>query len=208
LSEAGYGPEAIGATHHAAELARIMAQWGNLFTAELVIERTGQYAGAVRLLVGGEEVGSVPHGAADPYRPVIEALNAGGSAATCRISAEEGELAPWLLILGRPAVRPDDAPFLPPVGAGDYVTLAAGEAERLEASLNSRAKTKHIARIASLTVEPRGLAVWLDGIRVGSLPGIYWWVNEAARAGFPLTCLASLRRDPDRGFRLQAFVPH
>ena len=207
LSEAGFGYEATGATHHSAELARIMAQWGDLFTAELVIERTGQYAGAVRLIVGGIEVGSVPHGAADAYRLVIEALNAAGSAATCRVSADEGELAPWLLILGRPAVRPDDAPFLPPVGAGDYVALAAGEAERLDASLNSRAKTKHVFRTASLTVEPGGLAVWLDGVRVGDLLGAYLRVKEAARAGFPLTCLAELRRDPGRGFRFEVFAP-
>ena len=183
LREVSFGYEATGDTHHAAELARIMTRWGDLFTAELVIELTGQYAGAVRLLVGGEEVGSVPHGAADAYRPVIEALNTGGSAATCRISADEGELAPWLLILGRPAVRPDDAPFLPPVGAGDYVTLAADEAERLDASLNSRAKTKHVFRPAALTVGPGGLGVWLDGMRVGDLSGAYLRVKEAARAG-------------------------
>jgi hypothetical protein len=87
------------------------------------------------------------------------------------------------------------------------VTLAADEAERLDASLNSRAKTKHVFRPAALTVEPGGLGVWLDGMRVGDLSGAYLRVKEAARAGFPLTCLAELRRDPGRGFRLEVFVP-
>lgn len=207
LNEASFGAEATGSTHHAAELARIMSRWGDLFMAELVIEQTGRYAGAVRVLVGGEEVGSVPHGAADAYRSVIEALNAGGSAATCRISADEGELAPWLLILGRPAVRADDAPFLPPAGGGAYATMAPGEAERLDSPLNSRAKTKHVTRTATLTIGSRGLGVWLDDLQVGNLVGDFPRVKEAASAGFPLTCRAVLRRDPGRGFRLEVFAP-
>ena len=208
LSEASFGHEAVGAVHHAGELARIIGRWGDVFTAELVIEEAGQYAGAVRLLVGGEQVGSVPHDASDEYRTVIETLRAGGNPATCRVSATEGQLAPWLLILGRPAIRQDNDPFLPPAGSGDYVTLSTGERERLEATLNSRAKTKHVVRTASLTIEPSSLGVWIEGVRVGNLPGEFPRVSEAARQGFPLTCRVVLRRDPDRGFRLQAFLPH
>jgi hypothetical protein len=136
----------------------------------------------------------------------VEALNARGEAATCRISADRDEPAPWLLILGRPAVRPDDAPFLPPV-LGDFVELSGGEMERLDSTLESRAKTKHVSRTALLTLESGGLGVWLDGIHVGSLRGEYPRVKAAESKGFPLTCLTMLRRDPGRGFRLEVFVP-
>ena len=207
LSEASFGPEATGTLHHVGELEWVINRWGDLFTAELVGERTGPYADAVRLVVDGKEVGSVPHGVSDKYRPVVEALNAQGLAATCRISADRGELAPWLLILGRPAIRQNDAPFLPPSGPGDFVVLSSGEMERLDSALASRAKTKHVGRTVSLALESGGLGVWLDGLRVGSLAGEYPRVQDAERERFPLTCHAMLRRDPGRGFRLQAFVP-
>ena len=207
LSEASSGPEATGTVHHAKELARIIKRWGDLLTAELVIESKGPYAGAVRVLVGGEEVASVPHAVSSDYRHIVEKLHAMGDAATCRISATDGELAPWLFILGRPAVRQEDAPFLPPTGPGDFVALSDGEMERLDATLNSRAKTKHVGHTVSLAFEPSGLAVWLEGVRVGSLPCEYPRVKAAEREGFPLTCHAMLRRDPERGFRLQVFVP-
>jgi hypothetical protein len=85
--------------------------------------------------------------------------------------------------------------------------MAPGEAERLDSPLNSRAKTKHVTRTATLTIGSRGLGVWLDDLQVGNLVGDFPRVKEAASAGFPLTCRAVLRRDPGRGFRLEVFAP-
>ena len=134
-------------------------------------------------------------------------MHAAGRLATCRVSADPGEIAPWLLILGRPAVRHEDEPLLPPSGSGDFVAFSCGEMERLDATLGGRAKKKHVRRTVSLALEGGGLGVWLDRIRVGALPGRYPLVKAAEDAGFPLTCHAVLRRDVGRGFRLQVFVP-
>jgi hypothetical protein len=208
LTERPSFAEAVGTPHHLSEITSIISRWGSLFTAELVIEEKGQFAGAVRVRAGGLVVGSVPHAKAEEYRTVVKALSDAGLAATCRVAAAEGEIAPWLAIHGHPAAFQDGGPFLPPVGAGDYVTLAPGEAERLDASLSSRAKIKHLDAVVVLSPAIGGLAVALDGRAVGTLAGDYPLVREAAQAGFPLTALAKLRRDPERGFRLQVFVPH
>lgn len=42
-----------GVMHHAAEVRAAAASYGRLVMAELQIEQTGQYAGAVRVHVGG-----------------------------------------------------------------------------------------------------------------------------------------------------------
>lgn len=207
LSELPGGPEAAGTAHHLQEAKAFIGRWGSLVTAELAIEEEGPYAGAVRLRVGGVEVGSVPHASADAYRAVVVALNGARLPATCRVSAAPGENAPWLLIHGGPAPRQDGEPFLPPASPGDFVALDAGEAERLDASLNSRAKKKHVVAVAVLNPVPGGLSVSLDGIAVGALLGDYPLVRAAEQAGFPLTARALLRRDPERGFRLQVFAP-
>lgn len=39
----------------------LIAQWGPLVMAELRLETSGQYAGAVRLWVGDDIVASIPH---------------------------------------------------------------------------------------------------------------------------------------------------
>jgi hypothetical protein len=207
LSELPYGPEAVGTTPHLKEITAIIDRWGSVVTAELAIEEKGQFAGAVRLRVGGAEVGTVPHGIADDYRAVIRALNSARLAATCRVSASPGESAPWLLIHGKPAPRQDGEPFLPPIGAGDFVVLGAGQAERLDGLLNSRAKKKHVDAVAVLTPVPGEFTVSLGGVAVGALPGLYPLVRAAGQAGFPMTARAVLRRDPERGFRLQVFAP-
>lgn len=170
------------------------------------MEADGPYAGAVRLVADGQPVGSVPHGLADRYRSAMETVHASGSPATCRVTADPGERAPWLAILGQPEPRADDGPFLPPVCPHD-VDLASGEAERLGASLNSRAKTKVVARVAALVPGAGGYTVVLDGSAIGELPGERPAVRAAADAGYPLTCLAQLRRDPAKGFRATVAVP-
>lgn len=52
-----------------------------------------------------------------------------------------------------------------------------------------------------------GVGVSLDGVAVGTLPGEYPLVRGAEQSGFPLTARMMLRRAPERGFRLQIFVP-
>jgi hypothetical protein len=177
LTERACGPEAVATTHHVPEIRAIIDRWGPLLTAELVIEEEGQFAGAVRVQVGGVEVGSVPHDQEESYRVVVKALNGSGRAATCRLSATPGKQAPWLLIHGEP--------FLPPIGAGDFVVLADGRAEPLDASLNSRAKLKHVDAVADLNPEPGGLGVSLGGVAVGTLPGAVSAGSGCGAGGVP-----------------------
>ena len=56
LSEANFGPEVAGTSLPRKELERIIERWGDLLTAELVIESKGAFAGAVRVLFDGEHV--------------------------------------------------------------------------------------------------------------------------------------------------------
>ena len=53
-----------GAMHHAAEVRATATRYGRLVMAELLIEQGGEYAGAVRVLVAGVELGSIPRGIA------------------------------------------------------------------------------------------------------------------------------------------------
>ena len=207
LTERAYGPEAVGTTHHVPEITAVLERWGPLFTAELVVEREGQFAGAVRVRVGGVEVGSVPRDQEESYRVVVNELTGSGSAATCRITASPGVNAPWLMIHGHPALRENGEPFLPPTGVDEYVELAAGQAEVLDASLYSRAKLKHVYCGVALSPSQGWIGVALEGVPTGRLVGEYPLVRAAEQAGFPLTARAMLRRDPDRGFRLQVFAP-
>lgn len=205
LTEAPGGREVSGVTHYAADAEKVLRRWGDLVMAELVVELRGTYVGAVSVVIDGVKVGHIPHDVSPRYRGVIEEMNTAAVRATCRVEAESGELAPWFRVLGRPAACSPGAPFLPPTW-GDYVTLTGGQREQLDASLNSRAKVKNVVRTATLTRERSGLGVSLDGTRVGTVAGEFPLLRVAEKAGYPLTCRSELRRDPEHGFRLQAFA--
>jgi len=89
------------------------------------------------------------------------------------------------LIHGQGAARQDGKRIRPPPGAGEFVVLADGDAERLDASLSGRAKKKHVDVLVALSPVPGSLAVVLGGVGVEKLPGDYPLVRATQHAGFP-----------------------
>jgi hypothetical protein len=67
-----------GPTYYRAEISAVIRRYGALALAELRVETTGQYAGAVRVFVDGRQVASIPHGLQGEYREVVESLNREG----------------------------------------------------------------------------------------------------------------------------------
>jgi hypothetical protein len=195
-----------GVHFHAGELRRVLAVHGSLVMAELRIETAGQYAGAVRVFVAGVMLGSVPHDVADKYREVVVALDAAGLSATCRAELEAGEFVNvWLD--ARPEWRPADDPFLPPLSPF-YVRLAANEAERLDAGLNSKAKSKRFVTTGRMDGNGSSWELELDDAPVGTVIDPPSRPLDAARAaGFPLTCQVRVLREVGKPLRVMVDLP-
>jgi hypothetical protein len=198
-----------GVTHYETNFRAVRAEYGRLVMAELRVEHAGQYAGAVRVYVGGKQLGSVPHGSADEFRAVIGRLAEAGVPATCRADLDVesgGYVDVWLC--GKARERTEDDPFLPPM-LGERLSLAEDVVAYLDdAILGSRAKSKRVVRTAEL-VERDGLwTVMLDGRELGVLAaGDYARLEEAGDAGFPVTCQVRVRRQPGRPLRVDADFP-
>src|SRR5215831_20953461 len=79
-----------GPTYYRAEINAVIRRYGSLALAELRVETTGQYAGAVRVFVDAMQVASVPRGLQGEYREVVESLNREGVAATIHVELESG----------------------------------------------------------------------------------------------------------------------
>jgi len=185
----------------------LIAQWGPLVMAELRLETSGQYAGAVRLWVGDDIVASIPHEDAEPFREIVREANTQGLPATCRIAIEDdGE---WLDIWvpNKLGLSDTHGAFFSGLGEID-VSLDPGEAERIDASLNSKAKNKRLRRLGELFQVENTWRVRLDDKRAGSLPkGSYAYIEQASAEGFPLTCDVLIVRQPGRPLRVTAEVP-
>jgi hypothetical protein len=199
-----------GVMHHAAEVRAAVANYGRLVMAELRIEQDGQYAGAVRVLVAGVELGSIPSGTAADFRAVVGRLAELGMQATCRadLDISSGEyLDVWLC--GKPRERDENDPFLPPM-LGARLTLSRDTIAYLdEVILGPRAKSKRVVRTATLVPRDPGWIVMVDGRELGALPaGRYERLEEAHVAGFPVTCQVRVLRQPDRPVRVEADFPN
>ncbi len=212
LSAGGGGQiKTAGVYYHKATLRSAIARFGSLAMAKLVIELEGEYAGAVRVTVGGKELGSIPHGLAPEFRDAVEQLHKEGLPATCRAALEaeddSDEAYVDVFLWASPTPRSDDEPFLPP-GLGPTVRLDNGEAERLDEALHSRAKSKRVAKVGELLPVDDGWRVVLDGRPVGTLePGAYHRLSEARAAGFPLTCRVRIIRELGQPLRVVADLP-
>jgi hypothetical protein len=198
-----------GVKHHEAELRAVAARHGPLVMAELRIEEEGQYAGAVRVYVGGVQLGSIPHGLAQEFRDVTARLAAAGTPTLCRalLDAEPGGYVDvWLC--GKARERQADDPFLPPT-LGERLTLTADVIAYLDdVVLGTRAKSKRVVSNGELVQRAGGWRVVLDGHDLGSLPGArYLRLDEAQAAGFPVTCQVRILRQPDRPVRVEADFP-
>lgn len=212
LSAGGGGQiKTAGVYYHKGTLRSAIARFGPLVMAKLEIELEGEYAGAVRVTVGGKELGSIPHRLAPEFRDAVEQLHKDGLPATCRaaLEAEEDSDEAYVdvFLWASPTPRPNDEPFLPP-GLGATVWLDKGEAERLDEALHSRAKSKRIAKVGELLSTDGGWRVVVDGRPIGTLaPGTYDRLREASAAGFPLTCRARIIREFGKPLRVVADLP-
>ena len=175
------------------ETRRLILQYGQLVTAELRIQTAGQFAGEVRVFVGGLQVAAIPYNSAATFREVIEELHQRGLPATCRaeLNADE-ESHVWLHT--KPAVRAADDPFLPPIKAVP-VELRPRQSHLLEELLARENERERVQRTALLTPDAGDWALALDGQTLGFLESHpYPGLHEALAHGFPLTCYAILRR--------------
>jgi|GEM_PF-1345512 hypothetical protein len=207
LKSAPTQTKTAGVFYHQDDLKKCLKAFGPLVMAELRIEMKGEYAGAVRVFVDGKMLGSLPAGMADDFRPVIAALHESGQLATCRalleVARENFDV--WLSV--QPENRPDDDPFLTPFSSVS-VTLYEGQAEALEASLNSKAKTKKVTRLGQLAQSEGCWLVAVDGVWLGGLERVeYPLLDQAQQAGLPLTCNVRLARKPDAPFSVEVDMP-
>jgi hypothetical protein len=209
LSAGGGGQiKTAGTNHYEDDLRATLARTGRLVMAELLIETTGKYAGAVRVYVAGTELGAIPHAIAADFRTVVERVREAGDVPTCRAELDadaEPYVDVWLS--AAPRERSDDEPFLPPM-SGARVNVAEDELGRLNEMLGTRARSKRVVRIGTLEERDRGWALMLDGRELGRLPqATYTRVIEARDAGFPLSCRVRIIRAPERTLRVEADFP-
>jgi hypothetical protein len=194
-----------GVSHHPDAVRKILNANGPLVMAELRIETTGQYAGAVRVFVAGEMLGSIPHDLAETFREVVSDLWSRDMVATCRAELEADEWSNvWLD--ARPEPRPKDDPFLPPFSPFQ-VNLGPGEAERLDEGLQSRAKNKRVVTVGRLAPKPGKWQLVLDDTPVGVIEDRLWAVESAIVAGMPLSCQVRILREEGKGLRVMADLP-
>jgi len=212
LSAGGGGQiKVAGVYYHRDKLRSAIDRFGSLVMATLVLESAGEYAGAVRVSVGGEELGSIPHDLAPEFRDAVERLHRAGLPATCRAELEAAGGADGgyvdVFLWASPRPRSDDEPFLPP-GLGATLELNEGQAERLDDALHSRAKAKRAVRVGEVARSDGGWCVTLDGAPIGTLgAGSDKRLREAQAAGFPLTCRVRIIRAQGRPLRVLADLP-
>jgi hypothetical protein len=176
--------------------------------AQLVIQANGAYEGAVRVMVGGSELGSIPSRLAGKFRDAITQLDSVGCPATChaQLEAELPEGNVDVFLWAAPSLRDHDEPFLPP-GLGPPLRLYPGQAERLDASIDSRAKVKRVVKTGEIRPSDGGWCVVVDGVPIGNLRGDSdSRLREVSTAGFPLTCRVRIIRERER-LRVLADLP-
>lgn len=195
-----------GVYYHQEELHRVIGTHGPLVMAELTVESSGQYAGAVHVSVGGTLLGNIPHELAEKYREAVLRLHADDKPATCRAQLEALEYFDvWLD--AKPEVRTGETPFLPRLGGVD-VDLDQGQAERIDASLNSKAKNKRVEKLGGVLRTDQGWRVLLDHELVGTLKASDQpYLHQADSRGLPLTCMVRIIRQPDRALRVAVDIP-
>jgi hypothetical protein len=196
-----------GPHYHRAEVNEAIRRYGALALAELRVETTGQYAGAVRAFVDGMQVASIPHGLQSEFREVVESLNREGVAATIHVELESGAYVDvWGLC--KPERRREGEPLLPTQYRED-IDLLDGIASALDESLASRAKEKKVRRNGVLSRGSNGVWSVSEGGRVlGTLKRKpYKRLHEVMRAGLPLDVVVTIHRRPERELVAHVSIP-
>jgi hypothetical protein len=189
------------------EATDVLRRFGPLVLAELRIEQSGPYAGAVRVYVGDAQLGSVPSGLADAFREVVETLTCNGQRATVHVELEIGEYVDvWGLC--KPQLRQEGEPLLPTQYRED-VHLFDGIAAHLDANLSSRAKEKKVRRNGAVSLGADGTWNVSEGGRaIGALAGkSYERLHELMRAGLPLEVVVTIHRRPGRPLSVHVSIP-
>ena len=197
-----------GPTYYRPEINAAIRRFGALALAELRVETTGQYAGAVRVFVDGMQVASIPRGLQNEYREVVESLNREGVAATIHVELESGAYVDvWGLC--KPERRREGEPLLPTQYRED-IDLLDGIASALDESLASRAKEKKVRRNGVLSLGSNGVWSVSEGGRVlGTLKRKpYKRLYEIMGAGLPLDVVVTVHRRPERELVAHVSIPH
>jgi hypothetical protein len=197
----------VGGHVYRKEATDVLRRFGPLVLAELRIEQSGPYAGAVRVYVGDTQLGSVPSGLADAYRKAVETLTCNGHPATIHVELDIGEYVDvWGLC--KPQLRQEGEPLLPTQYRED-VHLFDGIAADLDASLNSRAKEKKVRRNSAVSLGADGTWNVSEGGRViGTLVGkSYKRLHELMRAGLPLDVVVTIHRMLGRPLSVHVSIP-
>lgn len=195
-----------GALFHQAEVRTAIRQWGEIVMAVLSVVPDGQYAGAVRIHVQDLTVGSIHHGLSDTFREIIDKLRHDGRLATLRIRLEIDEPYVDVWLPYKVKLVDEQSAFLSGLGSA-RVELDDTQAQRLDASLHSKAKTKSVTRVGSLARSGENWNVVLDGEVIGLMRGSNRYVEDAERAGFPLTCPVGIKRQPGKELEVLVGLP-
>lgn len=204
--------KSAGVTHYEANLKLTVRRFGKNVMAELRIQKSGKYEGAVGVFVGGRILGHLPSGHSKKFHPIIEELELEQIPATCRAELEFGDSCDvWLD--ATPRIRQDGDPFLP-YGAGFEASLFDGHEMRLDEELHSKAKNKTVVKTGTIERHTQALRLLVDGIAIGELANpvadeIYKeekfrMLSEVQKAGFPLTCRVRIVRAEERPLRVMA----
>jgi hypothetical protein len=198
---------AAGAHIYRAAIQNVLAVHGPLVMAEMRIEESGEYAGAVRVFVAGERIGSVALDQTGAYGSVVRKLNDDGMPTTCRALIEVHEYVNvWLA--AKPEPRLADDPFIPELGVGVPVSLNEDGLDAAEAVLGSRAKNKRVKRVVELDHDMGEWACVLDQLPIGELPhSSYRYLDAATLAGKPLTARLSVVRQEGHPVRVSVQFP-
>ena len=193
--------------HKGPKVPSIIKEYGNLILVRFQIEPKGRSAGAIQCWVGSTMICLAENMDETAFQAVIESLAADGQPATCRGTLQHLTDFDAFSIFGRPERRPDDAPFLPPE---DVVTVdvAVDELQRLDDTMNSKAKTKAVRRVGTLVNHSGATWLSLDGAWTGRVVGeTRGYVDSVFEAGLPATCSVILRRQPDKPLAVTVEIP-
>lgn len=197
----------VGGHIYRKEATEVLRHFGPLVLAELRIEHSGPYAGAVRVYVGDAQVGTVPSELADAFREAVETLTSNGQPATIHVELDVGEYVDvWGLC--KPQPRQEGEPLLPTQYRED-VQLFDGIAAALDASLNSRAKEKKTRRKGEVSLGVDGTWTVSDGGHaIGTLVSKpYKRLHELMHAGLPLEVVVTIHRRTGRPLSVHVSIP-
>lgn len=194
-----------GVFYHAEDVRRLAVSLGPFVTVTLRIETTGEYAGAVRVVVDGTVVGSVPHAQAGTYRAAIAALHPRPATGWAELEADDQSVDVWLRATDQ--LRQPTDPALPPF-AEQRVELDETTAAQFDAMLNSRAKQKRTTTTGIVTAASAGTWRVVVGDVVAAVAAFDdRRLKEALAAGWEPSCYVQIVRRPDHPLSVLAYLP-